>query len=273
LKKRGSLILNNKFRLPFDNGNRNDIKNLFAFSLIYGVEFSNKVGYWHYVDNILETPTGIKFNVKNFNPLIFAETFLYDIHFSDFDLTNKTVIQAGGFIGDTALYFASRGAIVYSFEPDISSFNLAVNNIKINPHLAKNIVIRNCAIGKDEEIDFPVDPYGTGGSSAFELTGKNTTKIISVSISKILTEFSIEKPFLLDLDIKGKEFEVIDDKNISKFEKVRIEYSTRIGDRIIGNRDDIIIKLRNLGFDRIRIYKHNEGTFDLTHHGTIEAAK
>ena len=61
-----------------------------------------------------------------FDPLIFSETFLADIHFSNFDLKNKIVIQAGGFIGDTALYYSSRGAKVFSFEPDINSYQLAL---------------------------------------------------------------------------------------------------------------------------------------------------
>ena len=236
LRKNGSLILLNNFRLNFNKSNENDIKSLFAFGLIYGVKFSDEQGYWHYKDNIITTPNGIKFNLKNFNPLIFSETFLSDIHFSDFDLKDKIVIQAGGFIGDTALYYASRGARIYSFEPEINSYNLALENIKLNPELAKNIVMKNYALGNDGEIDFLVDPNVSGGSSAYYSGNQKAIKVKSSSISNILKEFSIEKPFLLDIDIKGKEFEVINDKSIQEFEIVRIEYSTYFGNKIIGNR-------------------------------------
>ncbi len=273
LKKRGNLILPNNFRLSFNKENRKDIKNLFAFGLYYGVEFSDKGGYWHYGNNIITTPNNIRFNIKYFNPVIFSETFLSDIHFSDFDLNNKIVVQAGGFIGDTALYYASRGAIIYSFEPEINLYNQALENIKLNPELSKNIVMKNYAIGNHGEIDFPIDPNGIGGSSAYYLENKETIKVKSVSISSILEEFSIENPFLLDLDIKGKEFEVINDENIQKFEMIRIEYSTHIGNKLIGSRDDIIKRLREYGFNKIRIYKHREGDYDLTVHGTIEARK
>ena len=98
------------------------------------------------------------------------------------------------------------------------------------------------------------------------LEDKKTIKVKSVSISSILKEFSLENPFLLDLDIKGREFEVINDENIQKFEMVRIEYSTHIGDKLIGSRDDIIEKLWEYGFNKIRIFKHNEGVYDLTIH-------
>ncbi len=273
LRKNGSLILLNNFRLNFNKSNENDIKSLFAFGLIYGVKFSDEQGYWHYKDNIITTPNGIKFNLKNFHPLIFSETFLSDIHFSDFDLKDKIVIQAGGFIGDTALYYASRGAMIYSFEPEINSYNLALENIKLNPELAKNIVMKNYALGNDGEIDFLVDPNVSGGSSAYYSGNQKAIKVKSSSISNILKEFSIEKPFLLDIDIKGKEFEVINDKSIQEFEIVRIEYSTYFGNKIIGNRDDIINKLREYGFNKIRIFKQNEGVYDLHDLGTIEAKK
>lgn len=273
LKKKGSFILPNNFRLNFNENNENDVKNLFAFGIVYGVLFSDKEGYWHYRNNIIATPSNVRFNIKKFDPLIFSETFLSDIHFSDFDLNNKIVVQAGGFIGDTALYYASRGAIIYSFEPDIDSYNIALENIKLNQELSKNIVMKNYAIGNDGEIDFPIDPNGSGDSSAYDLENKKTIKVKSVSLSSILNEFSIENPFLLDLDIKGKEFEIINDKSIPKFKMVRIEYSTHIGNKVIGNRDDIIYKLREYGFNKIRIFKHNELPFDLTNSGTIEAVK
>lgn len=273
VRKRGNLILPNNFKLSFNKENGRDIKNLFAFGLIYAVEFSDKEGYWNYRDNVVITHNNIRFFIKNFDPLVFNETFLSDIHFSSFDLNNKIVVQAGGFIGDTALYYASRGAIIYSFEPDINSYNLALENIKLNPELSKNIVMRNYALGDDGEIDFPIDPNGSGGSSVYNLENKKTIKVRSVSLSSILKEFSIENPFLLDLDIKGKEFEIINDKCISKFEMVRIEYSTHIGDKLIGSRDVIVKKLREYGFNKIRIFKHNELTYDLNIHGTIEAVK
>jgi FkbM family methyltransferase len=208
-----------------------------------------------------------------FNPLIFSETFLSDIHFSDFELKDKIIVQAGGFIGDTALYYASRGAVVYSFEPDPNSYDLALQNIKLNPELSKSIIMKNYAIGKDEEIDFPIDPSGSGGSSVYSVAGKETIKVKSASISRILDEFNIQAPFLLDLDIKGKEFEVINDVAIQKFQMVRVEYSPIIDNRRVGDRKEIIDKLKQYGFNKIRVFKHNEFPFDLNDHGTIEARK
>ena len=273
LRKQGSLLCQNGFILNFNRVNQKNVKKLYEFSLFYGVKFSNKKSYWNYQDNVVTTPKGIKFNIDMFDPLIFSETFLSDIHFSAFDLSNKIVIQAGGFIGDTALYYASRGAKVYSFEPDVNSYKLALENIKLNPDLSVNVIMKNYAIGSDEEIDFPVNPQGSGGSSAYYIKNGKAIKVKSLSVSSILKEFSITEPFLLDLDIKGNEFKVIMENCISSFKMVRIEYSTTIANMKIGTREEILKHLKSQGFKKIRIFKHNEGIYDLIDHGTIEAIK
>ncbi len=272
-RKNGHLICPNGFMLNFNQNNEKDVKQLYWFSLNYGVNFSNEKGFWHYKNGIVETPEGIKFSIRMFDPLIFSETFLADIHFSNFDLRHKIVIQAGGFTGDTALYYASRGAKVFSFEPDPNSYNLAIMNIDLNSELSKEIVMKNYAIGADEFIDFPVNPSGSGSSSAFSLENNESVKVRSVSIPTIIKEFSLDSPYLLDLDIKGKEFCAINDLAISEFSLIRIEYSTKIADNVIGTRKNILDKLKEYGFEKVRIFKHNEGAYDLMEHGTIEASK
>ena len=257
------------------NSHKNDykkIRQLFYFSVSNGVKFyKNKKGTWRYKNSILITPNDIKFSISSFDELIFSETFLYDIHFSDYDLDGKVVIQAGGFTGDTALYYANRGARVYSFEPDPNSYRIALENLKLNPKLAKRITFVNYAIGKDAIIKFPVNPENSGGSSVFSIKGFKTVNVRSVSIATLLKEFKIKSPYLLDLDIKGNEFYVINENILSKFKIIRIEYSTKINNKLIVKRDDILVKLRRHGFKVIRIYKHNCGSYDLIEHGTIEA--
>jgi len=281
-KKNGHLRCPNGFVLSFDSNNERDIKRVFEFSITYGVKFSDDQGSWNYKRGIITTPQGIKFKINMFNPIIFAETFLSDIHFTDFNLDNRTIVQAGGFIGDTALYYAYRGANVYSFEPEINLFNLALENIKLNPELSKRIVMKNYAIANDKTIEFPLDPDGSGGSSVYSLNGKKTISVRSVSIETILKEFSISDPYLLDLDIKGKEFDVINDQSISKFKRIRIEYSTLIDGKKVGERQLLIEKLKEYGFNRFRIYKgwdgetdvlSWEGVPDLMDWGVIEATK
>ncbi len=272
-KKNGKLICRNGFVLNFNKANHHNIKDLFYFSLLDGVLLSNKRGHWNYKKGIITTPQEIKFDIKTFDKFIFAETFLYDIHFSDFNLNNKIVIQAGGFTGDTALYYADRGANVYSFEPNPESYNLALLNLNLNPDLARRIIFKNLAIDKDRIIEFYIDKYNSGGSSAYDNGGKKIVNVRSVSINTILSEFNIKDPYLLDIDIKGSEFEIINEDSLSKFKMIRIEYTAKIGNITLGKREAIIKRLKQLGFKNIRIYKHNNGSYDLIEHGTIEAKK
>jgi hypothetical protein len=164
-------------QFEFNSKNKRDVKKLFEFSLINGLIFADSDGFWRYKDNIIKLPNGIKFYINKFHPTIFKETFLYDVHFTDFNLEGKVVIQAGGFTGDTALYYAYRGAKIFSFEPDPNNFNQAISNIKLNPDLSNKIVMKNYAIGSDGEILFPLDQEGTGGSSANELQERKTIKV------------------------------------------------------------------------------------------------
>ncbi len=152
-------------------------------------------------------------------------------------------------------------------------YKVAISNINLNPGLNNNIKFKNYAIGEDGIIDFPIDQNSSGGSSAYDIGGKKTIKVKSKSISSIIKEFNIYHPHLLDLDIKGKEFEVINDSSLSKFNIVRIEYSTIINGKKIGDRKEIVDKLKKYGFKKFRIFKHNEGIYDLNDHGTIEAIK
>ena len=245
-------------------------QNLLLFALKYGVDLGRS---WRFDkrEKVLITPDGIRFSLKGFDPLIFAETFLYDAHFVDFDLRGKKVIHAGAYVGETALYYARRGAYVYAFEPQRDCFEIALRNLELNPDLASRIVLRNWALGNDGEIEFP-DTKCNGGASYFD-DYRRRVRVRSVSVSTILKEFGISKPDVLDIDIKGSEFQLIKDEAIRAFDVVRIEYQTVISNKKIGDVSYLLEKLREYGFTKTRIFKHNELPLDLSINGTIVAQK
>ncbi len=275
LESNGTIRLSNGQLLPFNKHNKKDMVNVAIFALENGVTFGSKKYDWkfHSSKNIIETPSGIKINVKGFDHNIISETFLYDIHFVDFDLSGKTVIDAGGFIGDTALYYASKGARVYSFEPDPNSYNIALSNLKLNPKLSRRITLENYALGKDGNIEFPINLNGSGGSSVYDSDLKQTLMTKSLSITGILKKYGLSSPYLLHLDVKGSEFDLIDDHAISKFQRVRIEYSPYLIKNENKGLTYLKTKLKKAGFNKMRVYKHNHLRYDLSYHGTIDAAK
>ena len=277
LRRSGTLELTDGTKLPFRPENKSAALKLALFALDNGVRFGRSAGTWR-VDpevRVIETPAGLRFLAESFDPTIFAETFLYDVHFVDFDLRDKVVVEGGAFVGDTALYYAQQGATVYSFEPDPRSFELARRNLELNPELGRSVTLTNWALGRDGEVDFPV-AAGGGGSVSSRTTGAGRVRVRSAGIGTILDAFHIARPYLLHLDIKGEEFAVVADDRLASFERLRIEYSPYLGPRTgIGGRslEGLLGRLTQLGFEEIRVFKHNHLRYDLRNHGTIDARK
>ena len=272
VRKEGVIKLSNGYEIPFTSENKHDVLKVVFFAIKNGIRFGDKEYQWKLdvKNGTIQTHQGIKFKLNSIS--ILEETFLHEIHFTGFDLKDKIVITGGAYIGDTPLFYSYYGAKVYAFEPDPNSYKKAIENISLNPNLKDRIILMNYAIGIDGDVVFPIET-DSGGASIFKLEGKKTIKVKSISVSTILKEFNITDPFLLDLDIKGSEFTVIEDESISKFKRIRIEYSPYLLDDKNKSLEFLVKNIKKHGFNKIRIYKHNNLRFDLLNHGTLEAEK
>lgn len=252
LLKSGIISLTDGQRISFNRTNKQGVFNVVVFALSNGIRFGNDPNQWKLdqENGVIETHQGIRFKIKKVGLL--DETFLNQIHFSGFDLADKVVITAGAYIGDTPLFHSFYKAKVVAFEPDPKSFEIAKENLSLNPNLAVRISLANYAVGSDGIVEFPVND-DSGGSSIYGKKMAKTIKIRSVSISTILKEFNIVSPYLLDIDIKGAEFEVIEDPSLSKFSKIRIEYSPYLLNDPGKSLNHIIQKLNNYGFNKVRV--------------------
>ena len=120
---------------------------------------------------------------------------------------------------------------------------------------------------------------GSGGSKSLDDTKIHSNKnkyieVESYSIDKILSKYDIKKPYLLHLDIKGQEEEIIKQNDIAKFDRIRLEYSFYLWrNKDLANLNYLIDRLRAAGFNKIRIFKHNSLEIPLEIHGTIDASK
>jgi hypothetical protein len=72
----------------------------------------------------LRMPDGIIVSSDIIGTLEVIETWLYDIHFLGIDLTDWLIVDVGAFVGDTALYYAKRGAFVIAVEPLPSNYEV-----------------------------------------------------------------------------------------------------------------------------------------------------
>jgi len=101
-------------------------------------------------NGLLRMPDGTLLTLEPHGVGMLYETWLYDIHFLGFDLDKWFVLDIGAYIGDTALYYARRGAFVVAVEPLPSNYDVMLRNIELNPDLKSRIMPMNIAVSGED---------------------------------------------------------------------------------------------------------------------------
>jgi len=158
------------------------------------------------------------------------------------DVKGKDVVDVGANVGDTAIYFALRGARhVYAFEPYPYSYNIAKKNIKLNHHLEDKITLLNEGCGKSGFVTIKYDYENAGWT---DLKNFNEGKKIKIeNLDEIVKRFNL-KHAALKVDCEGCEYDLISNATINAlkaFDQIIIEY--HYGYRNLVNR------LRQAGFE------------------------
>jgi methyltransferase, FkbM family len=115
-------------------------------------------------------------------------------HVYDFlDVTNRTVVDVGAGIADTAIYFALRGAKrVIAFEPFPKIFDIAQKNVKANG-LEDKVILVNAGCGYDGEVRVKED-IESDASTQLRDFGEGV-KIPMYSLNTIVSKFEYRKRF------------------------------------------------------------------------------
>lgn len=173
-------------------------------------------------------------------PFQLSEIFL-DESYSKLNPNGKTVVDVGANIGDSAIYFAVRGARhVYAFEPFEYVLNTARNNIRLNK-LEKNITLIQAAVGEKEgSITLNPEDHSSGGS---DLKPSNCGVPIDVlTLENIVDKFKIQNG-ILKVDCEGSEYGILlpaKEETLRKFDEIFLEYHYGYS--------NLVQKLKNSGF-------------------------
>jgi FkbM family methyltransferase len=136
----------------------------------------------------LKTPDGILLAARAFDPIVLVETYLFDIHFLGFDLTDWLIIDVGAYIGDTPLYYAKRGALVVAVEPLPSNYEVMLWNLELNLDLKHRVIPVNAAIsGRDGFVEFSYSTPIDGGASIYG-GGRFKVRVRSMRLSTLIRE-------------------------------------------------------------------------------------
>lgn len=226
-------------------------------------------------DWVFKLPGGIRIIAGDYFYTIY-ETWILGIHFLGFDLRDWVVVDVGSFIGDTPLYYASKGAFVIALEPVPRHYEIMLRNLSLNPGLASRVLPINAALsGVDGYVDIAVTSQIDGVASMFKDGLRHRVK--SFTLSTLLKhiedqgiDISKSRVRALKMDCKGCEYDVVNDESIRVFDVLKIEYSGYLRGATV---EPLIRRLDEVGFV-CEMFKHNPYIgLSLKTHGTLRCIR
>ncbi len=119
------------------------------------------------------------------------------------------VIDCGGATGDTALYFAGKGAKkVYVVEFIQSSIKKMIEEIEVNAHFKNNIKIVDKPLWNKSNIKLSYEDFGN--ASIIGKEGLYSKEVISITIDDLVKENNIPKVDFIKMDIEGAEITALE---------------------------------------------------------------
>ena len=139
--------------------------------------------------------------------------FFYDKSGMDYikninQVKNKNIIDAGGFIGDSAIVFSDyTDKNIYSFEPFLQNYNLMLKTIELNKK--NNIIPVNMALGNENK-EISIYSNSDTANSGLSIETKQSdincieNKVKMVTLDSYVKENNIEVG-LIKTDLEGFE--------------------------------------------------------------------
>nr|WP_295000720.1 FkbM family methyltransferase [uncultured Methanobrevibacter sp.] len=175
----------------------------------------NKIKYVNFLNSEFKENNPYSYNACN-------KEYFSDDDWNMINFQDRQVIDIGGNVADSALDFANQGADVIAFEPVKHLYEIALENISLNPSLSNKITFINKAVGsKKGKIDI------TANSLKNYVSGDVNYEIDVITIDDILNEYEI-KPDILKMNCEGCEFEIIPQTDLSIFNEVIFEHHAKI---------------------------------------------
>ncbi len=161
--------------------------------------------------------------------ILISEQFVAE-SYRELEVKGKTVIDIGANVGDTAIYFALNGARhVYSFEPYLYPYRLAVRNIRGNS-LQGKVTLINAGVGGSADSSVTIDNEKSKSYTILRPSRKGVrTRMLSLNT---VAERYCKGESVLKIDCEGGEYDIIlnaSERTLRRFKRIIIEYHDGCG--------------------------------------------
>jgi len=207
----------------------NDVEVDSISDVIYKLETWARVIGWRYDDSCkCWVKDGVRF--RRIDLIVLSIFGLYgESEYSFIDVGDRDVVDVGAYVGDTAIYFALRGARrVIAIEPNPEAFREIIENIKLN-NLEGTVIPVNAGLAsRPGEICVEnVDVERTIGT--YHKPGGCGTLVPAITLADVIEGYAIDHSAVLKMDCEGCEFDIIlnDYEHIRTFKDLVFEYHLR----------------------------------------------
>jgi FkbM family methyltransferase len=159
--------------------------------------------------------------------------------YASLDVKDKVVIDVGAFVGDSAIYFALKGAKrVIAVEPHPGAFAEMLENIKLNK--MENIIIPvNAGLAsKSGKVCLEKSIDNSDTLVMYHGLGDCINAISAVTLGELISRFGVDPDnAMLKMDCEGCEYDVIlnDYEHIRMFKELVFEYHPSIVNKPLDN--------------------------------------
>jgi len=173
--------------------------------------------------------------------------------YASLDVKDKVVIDVGAFVGDSAIYFALKGAKrVIAVEPHPGAFAEMLENIKLNK--MENIIIPvNAGLAsKSGKVCLEKSFDNSDTLVMYHGLGDCINAISAVTLGELISRFGVDPGnAVLKMDCEGCEYDVIlnDYEHIRMFKELVFEYHPYI----VNKQLDDLLNMLNRDFRYVKI--------------------
>jgi FkbM family methyltransferase len=177
--------------------------------------------------------------------------------YSSANVTGRTVVDVGAFVGDSAIYFVLRGAKkVIAIEPHPGAYQEMLENVRLN-NMGDRIIPVNAGLASKPGL-INIENLGIDQTLGIYYRPGLTGSIRAITLEELIEQFNIDpSDTVLKMDCEGCEYDVVlnDYKHVKLFRELIMEYhedenrhSTDIVKLLSGDYDCQFIKeTRNVG--------------------------